>query len=200
MHRTNHSSDLTSKTVKSASRKSLRHRFRDEAGATIVEFTLVMVFLFLPVMTSVVALSWIMNQYLELTNAVNLGAAALAESRGYTTDPCLTAEEQAYAVAPMLSPANLTFQYTFGTMSSSGVFTPTSGASFNGGGAAGKNDASGCSATGSTGASANMVAGNWVRVYGTYACGSPFGAMGMGWLNSLASGCHLTAVITQVIQ
>jgi len=197
MHEMDHVSKRPGKPGIFASKKSVRRGYRDETGTALVEFTLVFVFLFMPFMTSVIALSWFLNDYLELTNAVNLGAAQLAVSRGATTDPCLTVEQTVYKVAPMLSPAKLTFTYTF--TSNTGTVLGT----FNGGGIGGALDVSGCGATGTSGASDAMQQGATVNVYGTYACPSPFGGFGLGWVNNWANhgaGCHMTAEITQVIQ
>jgi hypothetical protein len=72
-----------------------------------------------------------MNNYLQLTNAVSVGARTVAINAGVTLDPCATAANAIIAAAPGLNPANFTFSYTFSghpyssnTCSSSSFNTP----------------------------------------------------------------------------
>ena len=55
-----------------------------QRGATVVEFALVLPVLFL-VLFGAVQFSWLMNNYLMLTDAASVGAHLLASERGYTT-------------------------------------------------------------------------------------------------------------------
>ena len=55
-----------------------------QSGAAVVEFALVLPVLFL-VLFGAVQLSWLMNNYLMLTDAASVGAHLLASERGYTT-------------------------------------------------------------------------------------------------------------------
>jgi hypothetical protein len=179
--------------------RHLRCDAKGERGTALVEFTLAMVFILLPFLTGVIALSWVFNQYLELTNAVTIGAQLLAVSRGNTTtvDPCLTVEQAIYRAAPLLNPADVAFTYTF-TPSNGGT-----GTSFTGGGVGGKNDQSGCSATSSSGANAYMQQGENVTVIATYPCDSPIGVFGspaIGGHGRLPFACNFTAKVTQIIQ
>ena len=83
-------------------------RRRRQAGAELVEFSLVMPLLLLTV-TGMVSFGFAMRNYLVLTNGVNAGAQTLAMSRGQTTDPCATAVAAVEASAPSLTAGSLSF-------------------------------------------------------------------------------------------
>jgi Flp pilus assembly protein TadG len=53
-----------------------------------------------------------MNNYLQLTNAVSVGARAVALSSGITLDPCSTASSAIIAAAPGLNSSKMTFSYS----------------------------------------------------------------------------------------
>jgi Flp pilus assembly protein TadG len=170
-------------------------RLRSELGSLVVEFALVLGLVLVPLMISLVAFSWIMNGYLELNNAVAIGANAVAVSRGSTTDPCLTAEDAIYAAAPILIQSKLTFTFTF-IPNTGGSGTP-----FTGGGKGGSGNAAGCSATGATGATAYVTRGDYIQVQATYAYTTPIHIPYWQWFNNLAnSGLQLNAQTADVIQ
>ena len=115
----------------------------------MVEVALVLPILLL-VLTGIFALGLAFNNYLILTEATNVGARALAISRGSTTDPCATTSSAVIAAAPLLVPANLTF--TFGLNG-----TTYSGTSCSSGST-------------TTGAAANLVQGGNALVTVSYPC------------------------------
>jgi Flp pilus assembly protein TadG len=145
----------------------------NEQGQAMVEVALVLPILLL-VLTGILVLGLAFNNYLILTEATNVGARALAISRGATTDPCATASSAVIAAAPLLVPANLTFTFALNGTTYSG---------------------SSCSSgSTSTGAAANLVQGGNALVTVTYPCSlAVYGA-------NYAPGCVLQAQITELIQ
>jgi Flp pilus assembly protein TadG len=144
-----------------------------EQGQAMVEVALVLPILLL-VLTGIFALGLAFNNYLILTEATNVGARALAISRGSTTDPCATTSSAVIAAAPLLVAANLTF--TFGLNG-----TTYSGTSCSSGST-------------TTGAAANLVQGGNALVTVTYPCSlAVYGA-------NYAPSCVLQAQITELIQ
>lgn len=159
-------------------RRHIRRRAGSERGSSLVEFAIVLPLLML-VTTGIFAFGFALNNYLELTNAVNIGAELLAVSRGNTDNPCQTAMDAVYNAAPNLAQGSLAFTF---------LFTPSTGGSstsFTGG-------STECSATGSTGASAYMQQGYSVEVVATYPCT----LVGYGF----NLGCSLTANVTEIVQ
>jgi Flp pilus assembly protein TadG len=145
----------------------------NEQGQAMVEVALVLPILLL-VLTGIFALGLAFNNYVILTEATNVGARALAISRGSTTDPCATASSAVIAAAPLLVPANLTFTFVLNGTSYSG--------------------ASCSSGSTTTGASANLVQGGNALVTVTYPCSlAVYGA-------NYAPGCVLQAQITELVQ
>jgi Flp pilus assembly protein TadG len=145
----------------------------NEQGQAMVEVALVLPILLL-VLTGIFALGLAFNNYVILTEATNVGARALAISRGSTTDPCATASSAVIAAAPLLVPANLTFTFVLNGTSYSG--------------------ASCSSGSTTTGASANLVQGGNALVTVTYPCSLAVdGAI-------YAPGCVLQAQITELVQ
>lgn len=90
-------------------------------GSALVEFSLVMPILLL-IMTGMASFGLAMHDSLVLTNAVNIGAQAIAMSRGQTTDPCATGYSAIVNAAPGLASSNLSFTFAIG----SGSYTTTS--------------------------------------------------------------------------
>ncbi len=91
----------------------------EERGQSMVEFALVLPVMLL-VVTGITAFGLVLNNYLMLTDAVSIGARALAISRGQTTDPCSTLANVVYKAAPQLKTSSLTFStviYTSATAS-----------------------------------------------------------------------------------
>ncbi len=77
-------------------------------GQSLIEFSLVMPILFLTV-TGMLSFGLAMHDDLVLTNGVNIGAQALAMSRGQTADPCATAVSAIESASPSLVSANLSY-------------------------------------------------------------------------------------------
>lgn len=94
-----------------------------------------------------------LNTYLVLSHATDVGARNLALSRGATTDPCADAVAAIQSSAPNLTPSSLTYSFTIG----SGSFASPS--------------------TSCTAGEADMVAGSEARVTVTY----PFQLLFYGW-------------------
>jgi Flp pilus assembly protein TadG len=116
---------------------------RGEQGQSLVEFALIAPMLLL-LATGIMVFGLAMNNYLQLTNAVSVGARTVAINAGVTLDPCATAANAITAAAPGLNPANFTFSYTFSGRPQSSNSCPSS--SFNTPGPA-KDLASGSTAT-----------------------------------------------------
>jgi Flp pilus assembly protein TadG len=108
---------------------TLLRRLRASAdGQSLVEFALTLPILLL-VVTGLMMFGIAINNYLELTDAVNVGARAVSIARGATSDPCSTASTAVINGAPLLKSANLSFKLTLngnvytGTSCSSGSTT-----------------------------------------------------------------------------
>ena len=112
-------------------------------GQSLIEFTLVMPLLLI-MMTGMVSVGLARNNFLVLTNGVNIGTQRLAMSRGQTTDPCATAYAAIQAAAPTLTASSISFNFSINGAS----FTTTSCA---------------------TGA-ADMVQGTAATITATYPC------------------------------
>ena len=70
-----------------------------EQGQSLVEFTLILPMLLL-LATGIMVFGMAMNNYLQLTNAVSVGARTVAINAGVTLDPCATAANAIIAAAP----------------------------------------------------------------------------------------------------
>jgi Flp pilus assembly protein TadG len=150
----------------------------EERGAALVETALVMPIL-MTVIFGMIEMGIMLNNYMQLTNAVAIGGEVLAVDRGNTTDPCADASNAVLAAAPGLNPANLTF-----TVILNGVQqTPHTGSIS-------------CSSTStSTGMAANLVQGKSavLRVTSTFNVQVP----GFG---NITSGLQFPAQITELVQ
>ena len=86
-------------------------RLRGERGSAMIEFALVF-----PVMMIVVfglfSMGLMLNQYLELTDAVAVGGQYLADLRSNTSNPCSDTTTVIENAAPMLTAASMNFSYT----------------------------------------------------------------------------------------
>jgi Flp pilus assembly protein TadG len=94
---------------------------RGEHGSSLVETALVLSLVVLPLTTGVLVFGVAMNNYLQLTNAVSLGARAMALNGGITLDPCAVAVNAIEAAAPALDPTKLTFSFTLSGNPESGT-------------------------------------------------------------------------------
>jgi len=159
-------------------RRRLRHRAASERGSSLVEFAIVLPLLML-VTTGIFAFGFALNNYLELTNAVNIGAQLLAVSRGDQSNPCTAAITALYNAAPNLTEGNLAFTFTF---TSNG--TPTS-----------YTTASACDKAAEEANSPIFAQGESVKLVATYPCT----LVGYGF-NFSSLGCSLTANVTEIVQ
>lgn len=119
----------------------------DEHGQSMVEFALILPVLLL-LATGIFIFGAAMNNYLQLTNAVSMGARTLAINAGMTLDPCALASTAVTNAAPGLNSSNLTFSYNL------------DGTTYTG------NSCS--SATLTTGAAGNLASGTNVSLTATY--------------------------------
>jgi Flp pilus assembly protein TadG len=151
-----------------------RVRTRNEEGQALVEFALSLPLLML-ILTGMVTFGIALHNYLELTNAVTIGARLLAISRGQTTDPCATTAAAVYHAAPFLKPANLTFTLVLNGTSYPNMTTCPS-------------------ASTTAGAAGNLLQGSEARVTATYPC--DLRVYGFNY----APSCTLTARTTELVQ
>jgi Flp pilus assembly protein TadG len=145
-----------------------------EQGNAIIEFALI-----LPVMllltTGIMVFGIAMNNYLQLNNAVSVGARTLAISAQLTLDPCATASSAITSAVPNLTPSKFTFSYVMnGT-----TYTGTTCAS----------------ASVSDGAAGNLASGTTVSVTATY----PLNLSVFGQQYS-ANSAVLSATSTELVQ
>jgi Flp pilus assembly protein TadG len=150
----------------------------EEQGAALVETALVMPIL-ITVIFGMIEMGIMLNNYLQLTNAVAIGGEVLAVDRGNTTDPCSDAVSAVTNAAPGLNPANMTFTITL-----NGVQQTHSGVAFS------------CSSSStSTGMAANLVQGKTAVLKVT----STFNVQVPGFGN-ITSGLQFPAQITELVQ
>ena len=156
-------------------------RLGNERGAALVEFALV-VPLFLIVTLGMCSFGILFNQYLELTEAVNIGGQQLSLARGNFSDPCKVVAGNITTAAPMLSSANMAF--TFNINGTSYPF------------------AKGTAPTCTAGASSATTGGYPVSVQVQYSCAGAIGiSLEYANFNPLpASSCNLNAQITEISQ
>jgi Flp pilus assembly protein TadG len=152
-------------------RKRLNARLRKgtERGAALVELALSLPILLL-LTTGIATFGIAFNHYLELTDAVSIGARLLSISRNTTAgaDPCALTVAAIQNAAPYLNPSSMTFNFTLNGSPFSGK-TCTSG-------------------------SADLVQSQPVTVIVTYPCSvAVYGS-------NLIPGCQLHAEITELEQ
>ena len=114
-----------------------------------------------------------MNNYVQLTDGVNVSARYLAINSGQITDPCSTAATAFYHAAPYLTQSKLTF-----SLSLNG--TTYTGTSCN-------------SSSTSTGAAGNLSSGSPATLTVTYPCN--LSVYGRTW-----SSFNLVAQTTELVQ
>jgi Flp pilus assembly protein TadG len=146
-----------------------------ETGAAMVELAMVLPVLMLMV-TGIFAFGIAFNNYVALTNAVDIGGRLVAIDRLNTKDPCADAVAAVEHAAPYLNPANLKFSFVLDTTSYPANTTSCSSGST------------------TTGAAANLVQGQPITVTVTYPC--TLGVYG----KNLVPGCTLTAQVTELEQ
>lgn len=152
-----------------------------EGGSALVEFALV-VPIFLIVVFGMCSFGILCNQYLELTEAVNVGAEQLSIARGNTTDPCNLVYTQVKQVSPALNSANMTFSITITSLTGT---TPV---------------ANNFSTTTCTGGAADLTQGEPVTVNVQYPCTVLSMSFGPLYQFNPLPSCKLTAQITEITQ
>lgn len=118
-----------------------------DLGSAIVEFALILPMMLL-LTTGIMVFGVAMNNYLQLTNAVSIGARTLAVSAQMTLDPCQVASSAVIAAAPGLAASNLRFRYVLNGTTYTGTSCPSSSLS--------------------TGAAGNLSSGTTATVVATY--------------------------------
>jgi Flp pilus assembly protein TadG len=152
-----------------------RRRARSERGSSLVEFALTLPLLMV-VATGIFAFGIALNNYLELTNAVTIGAQLLADSRGVTGTPCTNAVNAIYNAAPNLTAGNLAINFTFSNNGTTNQYTT----------------ASACDTASQESGSPIFAQGESVELIATYPC--TLAGYGFNF------GCSLTANITEIVQ
>lgn len=143
----------------------------------MVEFAVVLPVLLLLV-TGIGSFGLVLNNYLQLTDAVSLGAQELSISRGNTTDPCADTAGWIHNAAPYLYANKINLTYVLNGVSY-GPFTGTSSASCSSG-------------SYSTGAAGNLQPGKSIQVIASYPC--TLAVYGYNF------DCNLHAQITEIVQ
>jgi Flp pilus assembly protein TadG len=150
---------------------------REERGGALVELAIAFPILMV-LITGVFSFSFFLNQYIQVTDAVNVGAKLLAVSRGNTLDPCSLVSTAVTTVAPSLNSGSMTFSLALTGNNGTNTYSGTS-----------------CSSTSNTtGSAGDLVQGNPVKVTVTYPCSITV----VG--NSLVPGCTITAALTEIEQ
>ena len=144
-----------------------------DRGNAIAEFAVVLPVLLLVVM-GIFTFGVAMNDYVQLTEAVNTGARLLSISRGQTTNPCAETASAVYQSAPNLTESSFTFSFML------------DGNSFPGGSCS--------SSSTTTGAAGDLVEGTSATVTVTYPCDLEI--LGVNY----APGCTLQAETTELVQ
>ncbi len=153
-------------------RVHVRSGASSEGGQASVEFALLLVFILLPFFVGMITVGVVVNRYLELTDAVSIGARELAISRGQTTDPCNMAATTIERTTPFLISSDLTFTFVINGTSYPGTS---------------------CSSSNTT-AVTNMVPGATFTVTATYPVAFSV------WGTKYDTGQNMTAQTTEVMQ
>jgi Flp pilus assembly protein TadG len=143
-------------------------------GSAIVEFALILPMM-LVLTTGIMVFGIAMNNYMQLTDAVSIGARTLAISAQLTLDPCATASSAITGAVPNLTPSRFTFSYVMNGTAYSGTSCSSSSVS--------------------EGAAANLSSGTTVSVTATY----PLNLSIFGQQYS-ANGAVLSATSTELVQ
>ena len=99
----------------------------DETGGALVEMALCLPIM-LMIFTGITSFGLALNNYIMLTNAVEVGARQLAIGRGQYTDPCSTISTTISSASPLLKSANLTYTFTLNGTAYTNKTTCTAGA------------------------------------------------------------------------
>lgn len=133
--------------------------------------------------TGIFSFGFALNNYLELTNAVTLGAQQVSISRSAYADPCGNAIAVMHNATPYLSKSSVKYQFVF-TTPPGNTNTGITGGTF----PASPSTSPTCSGADT----ANMAPGGSVEVTATYPC--TLAGYGFNF------GCNLSAQITEIIQ
>ena len=146
---------------------------KEQQGQSLVEFAVTLPILLL-VVTGITTFGVAITNYVQLTEATNVGGRALAISRNQVVDPCATAASAVQGSAPALNPASLSYSFVL------------NGVSFNG---------SSCNSPSvNQGAAGDLVQGQSATITVTYPCVlKVYGA-------NYAPNCVLTAKTTELVQ
>jgi Flp pilus assembly protein TadG len=128
-------------------------------GGALVEMAFALPIMMLMI-TGMTGFGILLNNYLVLSHAVDVGARALSVSRGVSTTPCVDAQTAIQNAAPSLGTSSLTISFVING-------TTYAGSNISGSGSGG------CSSSTNT----DMSAGNTAVVTGTY----PFLLSVYGW-------------------
>jgi Flp pilus assembly protein TadG len=159
-----------------------------ERGAALVEFALV-VPLMMAVVFGMCSFGLLFNRYLELTEAVNVGAEQLAIARGNSLDPCNLVYSYVKQVSPLLNSTTMQFQFELNT-----TWYPSSTTFYTG-------SATTCSsASTSSGAPSNLIQGDPVTVIVQYPCSVLAFKFGSLVNFNPVPTCNLQAQITEISQ
>ncbi len=157
-------------------------RCNDESGSSLVEFAFVLP-LFLLIVTGMTTFGIALNQYLELDNAVAIGAQQLAISRSAVDDPCAEAVSSVSNAAPFLDAGSISYTIVFTPPSGSNNISPATFTS------------SGTTPPSCPGAdTTNMGLNGMVQLQATYPCTITI------YGGNLVPGCKLQAQVSEVIQ
>jgi Flp pilus assembly protein TadG len=151
----------------------------NDGGQSLVEFAMVVPMMLMVVM-GILVFGIAINNYLMLTEAVNVGGRLLAISRSSALDPCSLAATAVQGAAPNLTPANMRFTITISN--AAGPQTPYTGTSC-------------LSGSYTTGAAGYMTQGQPVNLKVTYPCNLTVYGVNYG-----PSTCLLTAQTTELVQ
>jgi Flp pilus assembly protein TadG len=145
----------------------------DERGSSLVELALCLPIL-LMIVTAITSFGIVLNNYLMLTSAVEVGGRQLAIISGDTLDPCKDVANTIAAASPLLKSTNLKFTFNFNGTAYSNLAYPT--------------------ATTCTAGAAQVVQALPMSVQVTYPCSlSIYG-------KNLVPNCTLSAQVTELEQ
>jgi Flp pilus assembly protein TadG len=97
----------------------------EERGSSLVEFALCVPIL-LMLVTGITSFGIAINNYMTLTNAVEIGGRQLAILRGNTTDPCSDVTTTIAAASTLLKSTNLKYTFNLNGTTYTSSTTPTS--------------------------------------------------------------------------
>jgi Flp pilus assembly protein TadG len=113
------SSAVVSEISAGLGRNLSRLQCSDDRGSALVEFALILPMMLL-LTTGIMVFGVAMNNYLQLTNAVSIGARTLAVSAQMTLDPCQVGSSAIAAAAPNLTSSNLKYSFVLNGTAYSG--------------------------------------------------------------------------------